>query len=79
MELRFSAHARRRMAERLIDEAEVIEVLDAPAATSVVKDRPDRASLMGTTPAGRVIRVVIARSEPVVVVTVMELRSAPRR
>lgn len=45
MELRFSAHARRRMVERLIDEAEVIEVLDAPAATSVVKDRPDRASL----------------------------------
>ncbi len=67
------------MAERLIDEGEVVEVLAAPTATRVAEDRPDRTSIMGITPAGRVLRVVIAEAEPVVVVTVIELRPAPRR
>ena len=79
MALRFSAHARQRMAERLIDEAEVAEALAGPTAASVLEDRPDRRSLTGTTPAGRVLTVVVAGADPVVVVTVFERRAAPRR
>lgn len=67
------------MAERLIDEAEVVEVLAAPTATNVAEDRPDRTSITGTTPADRVLRVVIAQVEPIMVVTVIELRPPPRR
>ena len=40
MEPRFSAHARQRMEERLIDEAEVVEILAGPADTAVTEDRP---------------------------------------
>ncbi len=79
MEPRFSAHARQRMEERLIDEAEVVEILAGPADTAVTEDRPDRRSIIGTTSAGRVLRVVVAEPEPLVVITVMELRAVPRR
>ena len=79
MEARFSAHARQRMEERLIDEAEVVEILAGPADTTVTEDRPDRRSIIGTTAAGRVLRVVVAEPEPLVVITVMELRAVPRR
>jgi hypothetical protein len=47
MELRFSAHARQRMAERLIDEAEVVEVLAAPTATNVAEDLSRIAEIVG--------------------------------
>ena len=79
MALRFSGPARQRMAERLIDEAEVVEVLAGPAAISVPKERPDRTSVTGPTPAGRVLTVVVAGADPVVVVTVFERRPVPRR
>ncbi|MHB8296466.1 MAG: DUF4258 domain-containing protein [Acidimicrobiales bacterium] len=79
MALCFSGHARQRMAERLIDEAEVVEVLAEPTATSVPEDRPDRTSVTGTTPAGRVLTVVLAGADPVMVVTVFERRRVPRQ
>lgn len=77
--LRFSGHARQRMTERLIDEAEVVEVLAAPTTTKDADDRADRTSVTGTTPAGRVLTVVVAGTHSVVVVTVFERRPAPRR
>lgn len=79
MVLRFSGHARQRMAERLIDEAEVAEVLAGPSETSALEDRTDRTSVTGITPAGRILTVVLAGADPVVVVTVIERRRAPRR
>ena len=79
MVLRFSGHARERMAERMIDEAEVVEALAGPTETSVPEDRPDRTSITGRTPVGRVLTVVVAGADPVVVVTVFERRPAQRR
>lgn len=79
MALRFSAHALERMAERLIDEAEVAEVLDSPDAERPSEGREDRTVVVGTTPAGRGLMVVVAGTDPTVVVTVAERRPAPRR
>lgn len=79
MELRFSHHARERMAQRQIDEAEVAEVLASPTTTYPSQDRPDRTVILGITPAGRVLMVVVTGSHPEVVVTVAERRPTPRR
>ena len=79
VELRFTDHARRRMRQRHIDEAEVGEVLAGPDERRPSEDRPDRTVVIGTTPASRVLFVVVTSDDPVVVVTVAEQRQAPRR
>lgn len=79
VELHYSDHARARMAERLIDEAEVAEVLASPTTTRPSPDRDDRTVVIGATPAGRVLIVVVAGSDPQIIVTVAERRPAPRR
>lgn len=63
----------------MIDEAEVVEVLDSPTVFRPSDDRPDRTVVIGTTPAGRTLMVVVATAKPSVVVTVAERRPAPRR
>jgi uncharacterized DUF497 family protein len=79
VELRFSAHAWARMAERLIDEAEVVEVLDSPDIERPSEGREDRMVVVGATTAGRILMVVVAGGDPRIVVTVAERRQAPRR
>jgi uncharacterized DUF497 family protein len=79
VELRFSAHALERMAERSIDEAEVAEVLASPDSERPSEGGENRTVVIGTTPAGRVLMVVVVGAEPTVVVTVAERRGMPRR
>jgi hypothetical protein len=80
VELRFSDHARRRMRQRAIDAAEVAEVLTNPDVRRPSEDAPLRIVVIGTTPAGReLFVVVVSDSDPLLVVTVAERRPAPRR
>ncbi|MBO0691805.1 MAG: DUF4258 domain-containing protein [Acidimicrobiaceae bacterium] len=67
------------MVERSIDSAEVAAVLDSPTSTRPSNDAYDRIVVIGTTPTGRVLMVVITGSDPTVVVTVAERRAVPRR
>ncbi|MHB1711730.1 MAG: DUF4258 domain-containing protein [Acidimicrobiales bacterium] len=79
VELRFSDHARRRMRQRGIDPAEVAEVLTDSGIRRPFEDAPGRTVVIGATPAGRELFVVVDDSDPQLVITVAERRPAPRR
>lgn len=67
------------MLQRGIDAAEVAEVLTDPDVRRPSEDGPGRAVVIGTTSTGRELFVVVADSDPPLVVTVAERRPAPRR
>ncbi|HEY5245151.1 MAG TPA: DUF4258 domain-containing protein [Acidimicrobiales bacterium] len=80
MELWFSEHAAERMRERAVDAAEVAEVLSDPEDRHPSADEPTRTVVIGRTPAGRqLFVVVVADSDSVLVVTVAERRRPPCR
>lgn len=79
MELRFTDHAAERMRERSIDAAEVAEVLSDPEDRRPSADDPTRTVVIGLSPAGRRLFLVVVRGEPTLVVTVAERNEPPRR
>jgi uncharacterized protein YuzE len=79
VELRFSEHAAERMRERAIDAAEVAEILSHPEDRHPSADEPTQTVVIGRTPAGRQLFLVVIGSDPVLVVTVAERHQPPRR
>ena len=79
VELRFSEHAAERMRERAIDAAEVVEVVSDPEDRHLSADEPTRTVVIGRTPAGRQLFLVVIGRDPVLVVTAAERRQPPRR
>jgi uncharacterized DUF497 family protein len=67
------------MRQRGIDAAEVAEVLTDPDVRRPSEDAPGRAVVIGTTPTGKELFVVVSDSDPQLVVAVAERRSVPRR
>ncbi|MDK3255076.1 DUF4258 domain-containing protein [Blastococcus capsensis] len=73
MSLRFSGHARRRMAARRIDAAEVEEALAAPDLVHASQEHPDeRTVIRGRTSTGRRLKVVVLTDDKEYVVTVAD-------
>jgi Domain of unknown function (DUF4258) len=79
MELRFTDHALRRMRQRGIDAGEVAEVLADSDDGRPSEDDPRRTVIVGTTPTGRELFVVVTKANPLLVVTVAERRPVPGR
>lgn len=65
--LRFSLHARRQMGRRHITENEVIEALAQPETSYASREHPDRQVLLGSTDAGRRLKVVVVSDDNLVV------------
>lgn len=69
-DLRYSLHARRQMGRRKITSEEVEEAIELTETAYQSADHPDRLVVLGRTSAGRRLKVVVALTDPQVVVTV---------
>lgn len=72
--MRYSEHARHRMRDRGIGEAEVRQALANHDITYPTRDRVNRTDFVGSTDSGRRLKIVVADpdTQPLVV-TVMEV------
>lgn len=70
--MRFDPHARRRMAERRITQAEVAEALAARETSYPSQRRPHRLVVLGRTAAGRRLKVVVLAVDEEFVITVAD-------
>lgn len=69
-ELRFTSHAQHQMERRAISTEEVVDALDAPETTYSSARQPERVVVLGSTRADRRLKVVVARDDPALVITV---------
>jgi Domain of unknown function (DUF4258) len=68
----FTHHARLQMESRRIEVAEVYEAVDNPETSYESRYRPDRTVLLGSTQAGRRLKVVLTKDDPATVITVAD-------
>ncbi|MCZ7556053.1 MAG: DUF4258 domain-containing protein [Bacteroidia bacterium] len=73
-EIKIHSHAASRMRERRICAEEVAEVFLSFQSKYPDADHPDRFSLIGTTVGNRVIRLVFKESNPLLLITVIDVR-----
>lgn len=69
-ELRFTSHAQRQMERRAISAEEVVDALNVPETTYSSARQPERVVVLGRTRAARRLKVVVARDDPALVITV---------
>lgn len=70
--MRFDPHARRRMVERHISEAEVAEALAARETSYPSRRRSQRLVVLGRTAGGRRLKVVVLVADEEFVITVAD-------
>lgn len=72
MTLRPTKHAQRRMAQRRIAEAEILEVLAAPETSYTSREDPRLVVILGRTSAGRRLKLVVVAADPESLITVAD-------
>jgi Domain of unknown function (DUF4258) len=71
-DLRLTHHAFEQMAARRITPEEVAQALEDPGTTYTSPHRDDRLTVLGTTKAGRRLKIVVPKAEPHVIITVAD-------
>ncbi len=73
MTLRFSGHAKRRMASRRITAEEIADALAVPETTHPARDNPNEATVVfGRTSSGRRLKVIVRVDDNEYVITVAD-------